>query len=126
VRAGPFKWVFFLGLLGAVWPAPTGVGVPRQVAFASASPSSSAEEPWKLRPIKKRVGRAVTPTMDKVDNIWFVVSQIVSPLSAIIFSLMYVRRYKARHAIASGCPGTHDSGEAVENEQPASPVSGSG
>lgn len=126
MRARLLQWVVFLGLLSALGPARARVGVPCRVAFASGSPSPSTEDQWKLRPIKKRVGRAVTPTIDKIDNMWFVVSQIVIPLSAIIFSLLYVRRYRAKHACASADTPNSYGGEAAKHEQPESRDRGGG
>jgi hypothetical protein len=120
VRTRLFQWVVCLALLGAVGPTRAAAGVRRQVCFASASPEarSSTDEAWRLRPIKKRVGRAVTPTMDRIDNIWFVVSQIIIPLLVIIFSVIYVRRYRAKHAIATADPAISNEAEAKAERQP--------
>jgi hypothetical protein len=87
-------------LLGLLEGASPGGGhgkllYPLPVARAA---TASVPQQWRIHPIKKRVGRAVNPTMDRIDNVWFVLSQIVVPLAAIIFSVVYVRRYRARQA----------------------------
>ena len=100
MSTGFLQWMVLTGLLGG---ASVGGG---QVKFVYPFPiarlaSASLSQQWRIHPIKKRVGRAVNPTMDRIDNVWFVLSQIVVPLAAIIFSVVYVRRYRARHAAES-------------------------
>jgi hypothetical protein len=56
--------------------------------------------------------------MDRIDNIWFVVSQIIIPLLVIIFSVIYVRRYRAKHAIATADPAISNEAEAKAERQP--------
>lgn len=75
-----------------------------EISFAASRTSFAAGEDASLHPIKKRVGRAVTSTMDKIGNLWFVISQVLVPLCLLLFSLMYVRRYRARHAAENGSP----------------------
>jgi hypothetical protein len=96
-------------LLGLLEGASPGGG---QVKFLYPLPiarlaSASLSQQWRIHPIKKRVGRAVNPTMDRIDNVWFVLSQIVVPLAAIIFSVVYVRRYRARQAAESASSADH-------------------
>jgi len=55
--------------------------------------------------------------MDKIDNPWFVVSQIAIPLCAFVFSLMYVRRYRRRQAAEGVMASEKESGG---NDDPGS------
>lgn len=55
--------------------------------------------------------------MDKIDNPWFVVSQIAIPLCAFVFSLMYVRRYRRRPAAEGVMASEKESGG---NDDPGS------
>ena len=97
MSTGFLQWMVLLGLLEGA--SVVGGQVKFVYPFPIARPASaSLPQQWRIHPIKKRVGRAVNPTMDRIDNVWFVLSQIVVPLAAIIFSVVYVRRYRARQA----------------------------
>ena len=113
-----FRWVLSLGLMAAASPAGGKGAVCCEISFAATGTPSSAAEDGALRPIKKRVGRAVTPTIDKIDNPWFVISQILFPLCVLLFSLMYVRRYRAKRIAESDAPSPNCK-EASENEDRA-------
>lgn len=100
MSTGFLQWMVLIGLLEGASPG-GGHGqllYPLPVARAA---TTSVPQQWRIHPIKKRVGRAVNPTMDRIDNVWFVLSQIVVPLAAIIFSVVYVRRHRARQAAES-------------------------
>lgn len=104
MKARVFRWMFSLGLVAAAWPAGSRGKTRLEISFAASRTSFAAGEDASLHPIKKRVGRAVTSTMDKIGNPWFVISQVLVPLCLLLFSLMYVRRYRARHAAENGSP----------------------
>lgn len=116
MSTGFVQWVVLLGMVQGLSPAGGG-GQPLHPRSIARAASTSLVPEWRIHPIKKRVGRAVNPTMDRVDNIWFVLSQIVVPLAAIIFSVVYVRRHRARqtgqYAPSAGPPSQHP-GEKVE------------
>lgn len=107
-----------MGLMAAASPAGGKGAVCCEISFAATGTPSSAGEDGALRPIKKRVGRAVTPTMDKIHNPWFVISQILFPLCVLLFSLMYVRRYNARRKAESDT-GSPDCNKVAEKEDDA-------
>jgi hypothetical protein len=98
VREAIFNWLFVFGTAAAVWPVRARAEAPSCVPVIAAVSPGFRETTWQIRPIKKKVGRAVTPTMDKINNPWFVLSQIVVPLSGFLFSLIYVRRHRASQA----------------------------
>ena len=95
VSTGFVQWVVLLGVLQGVLPG-SGEGQPLHPLSIARPASTSFPRESGIHPIKKRVGRAVNPTMDRIDNVWFVLSQIVVPLAAILFSVLYVRRHWAR------------------------------
>jgi hypothetical protein len=102
VSSGFWQLIVLMGLLQGASVGGDSVRFLRPLPVARPA-STSLPRQWRIHPIKKRVGRAVNPTMDRIDNVWFVVSQIVVPLAAIIFSVVYVRRHRARQAAQSGC-----------------------
>lgn len=104
MKARIFRWVLSLGLMAPASPAGGRRAVCCEIRFAASGAPLAAGKDDSLRPIKKRVGRAVTPTIDKIHNPWFVISQILVPLSVLLFSLMYVRRYNARQRADSDTP----------------------
>jgi len=105
VKGQIFYWLLCLGLVAAALRAAGEAPARGEVVFAARSAAACAPRDGGLHPIKKRVGRAVTSTMEKIDNPWFIMSQILIPLCAFLFSLMYVRRYRARRA-AESAPAT--------------------
>lgn len=100
--------------------APIRTEVPSPLSITAAAASGSVDANEQIRPIKKRVGRAVTSTMHKIHNPWFVVSQIAVPLCAFIFSLIYIRRYRRRRAAANAIP-PRAANEANKNADPSFP-----
>lgn len=112
MSTGFVQWVVLLGMVQGLSPA-SGGGQPLHPRSIARPASTSLVPEWRIHPIKKRVGRAVNPTMDRIDNIWFVLSQIVVPLAAILFSVVYVRRYWARQ-----------TGQSVPSAEPPSPQPG--
>lgn len=101
-------------LITVTHPAAAGQPLPSHSSnsLAATELSAPSKDDAKLRPIKKTVGRAVTSTMKKINNPWFVVSQILIPLAVILFSLMYVRRYRIKHAVRGASPNSPAEGVA--------------
>lgn len=117
MSTGFVQWVVLLGMLQGVSPGRGDGQVLHPLSIARPASTSLPRE-WRIHPIKKRVGRAVNPTMDRIDNVWFVLSQIVVPLAAILFSVVYVRRHWARQAgqtaPTAGPPSQHPGEEPEE------------
>ncbi len=111
-----FRWVLSLGLMAAASPAGGRRAVCREIRLAATGAPLAAGKDDSLRPIKKKVGRAVTPTIDKIHNPWFVISQILIPLCVLLFSLMYVRRYNARQRAESDTPSPDCKKEAEKED----------
>lgn len=109
MKGKAFDLLVFCGLIAATLPARSGEKVKPQVYFAASHRASSARNSSEIRPIKRRVGRAVSSTMERMDNLWFVLFQIVMPLCALLFSLMYVRRYK--RTVKAASTATEGSGK---------------
>jgi len=99
VRDAIIHWAFLFGTALAVRPIAGQLEAASSVPLVAVVSPGFREQTWQIRPIKRRVGRAVTSTMDKINNPWFVLSQIVIPLCAFLFSLMYVRRHRANQPV---------------------------
>ncbi len=101
-------------LITVSYPAAGGQTLPSHGSnwLAATELSAPSKDDAKLHPIKKTVGRAVTSTMKKINNPWFVISQILIPLAVILFSLMYVRRYRIKHAVPGASPNSPPEGVA--------------
>ena len=106
--------ILVLSFLAAALPACGEEKASGDAAVSAGESRSSGETAPEIRPIKKRVGRAVTSTMDKIDNPWFIVSQIVIPICAFVFSLMYVRRYRAKKQASAAVAENKERGSPVE------------
>ncbi len=112
-----FHWVFSLGFMAAALPVGGEVKTCSDVSLVAGETVSPAGRHGAFHPIKKRVGRAVSSTIDRIDNPWFVISQILIPLCILLFSLMYVRRYRAKQAAEGDAPTPH-GGETDKDDDP--------